>query len=325
LDAQLRTLESGRRDGVLALPNGDRLNVTNLHKVFWPKQKLTKGDLFRYYVHVADVVLPVVADRPLVMKRFPNGIMAKPFYQHRVADVPPGVRVESIAIGSDSSRGEARGRLQIVGGNLTTLLYTVQLAAISQDPWFSRVSSLRSVDYVALDLDPSQSVPFGQVLDVARAIHHELDALGITGVPKTSGANGLHIYVPLPPDTTYDAGLLFCQIIATVVSKKHPKIATVERTVSSRGKRVYVDYLQNVLGKTLAAAYSARASDYAGVSAPLTWRELDKGIRREDFTMESMPARIREVGDLWAEMRTSKGADLSRVMRYADGISTRRG
>jgi bifunctional non-homologous end joining protein LigD len=127
----------------------------------------------------------------------------------------------------------------------------------------------------------------------------------------------LHIYIPLPPGTSYDAGLLFAQIVATVVAQKHPKEATIERAVRARGTRVYVDYLQNILGKTLASANSARASDYAGVSTPLTWKEVDAGVRREDFTIKTVPARIAKVGDLWAGLAQSKGADLSRVSRYA--------
>ena len=138
----------------------------------------------------------------------------------------------------------------------------------------------------------------------------------MTGVPKTSGADGLHIYIPLPAGTPYDAGRLFCQIIATVVTHKHPKFATIERAVDARGDRVYIDYLQNIPGKTLATAYSARASAYAGVSTPLSWREVDHGVKREQFTIETVPARIREVGDLWAALRKAKGVDLSRAARY---------
>jgi len=133
-----------------------------------------------------------------------------------------------------------------------------------------RIQHPEFADYAALDLDPSEQVPFARVLDVARWIRDELDALGALGVPKTSGASGLHVYVSLPRETPYDAGLLFCQIIATVVAQKHPKVATIERSVRARGSRVYVDVLQNILGKTLATAYSARASDYAGASTPLT-------------------------------------------------------
>jgi bifunctional non-homologous end joining protein LigD len=306
---ELNAIEQSKHDGTVTLPDGAILKVTNLHKVFWPKQKLTKGDLFRYYVRVAPQILPAVADRPLVMKRFPNGVAAKPFYQHRVETPPSGVRTEIVSV--------AEQRPQIIGGTLLALLYTTQLAAISQDPWFSRVQHPETADYVALDLDPPDEVPFAKVLEVARWIHDELDTLGAMGVPKTSGASGLHIYIPLPPGTPYDAGLLFCQIVATVVAQKHPRAATVERSVRARGSRIYIDFMQNVLGKTLATAYSARASDYAGVSAPVTWKEVDAGFDREDFTIETMPARIGEVGDLWATLRQSKGVDLTRVARYS--------
>jgi bifunctional non-homologous end joining protein LigD len=305
---QLTELERARRDGVLALPDGDSLKVTNLHKVFWPKQKLTKGDLFRFYARVAPFILPVLTDRPLVMKRFPNGVAAQPFYQHRAPDVPAGVRTAVVEV--------AERRPHIIGGTLKALLYTTQLAAISQDPWFSRVQHPQHADHVALDLDPSEGVPFSTVLDVARWIRDELGTLGASGYPKTSGADGLHIYIPLPPGTPYDAGMLFCQIVATVVAQKHPKAATVERTVAVRGKRVYVDYLQNILGKTLASAYSARASDYAGVSTPLSWKEVDAGVDRHDFTIQTVPDRLRQVGDLWKGLLTSKGIDLEKATRY---------
>jgi bifunctional non-homologous end joining protein LigD len=309
---QLRAIEDSRRDGILHLPDGSQLSVTNLNKVFWPREKLTKGDLFRYYAQAAALLLPVIADRPLVMKRYPNGIAAQPFYQHRVLEAPAGVRVETVGGGKHDERP------QIIGGSLLTLLYTTQLAAISQDPWFSRVDSPEAADQVALDLDPMPGVGFARVLEVARWIRDELEAVGAVGFPKTSGADGLHIYVPLPPGTPYEAGLLFCQIVATIVATRHPKRATVERQIAVRGDRVYVDCLQNVLGRTLASAYSARASEWAGVSTPLSWKEVDSGVRREDFTIRSVPARLREVGDLWAGLRQSKGVDLARAARRAE-------
>ncbi|HVH27545.1 MAG TPA: non-homologous end-joining DNA ligase, partial [Vicinamibacterales bacterium] len=163
----LRGLEDARRDAVIELPDGGRLRVTNLHKIFWPKPKLTKGDLFRYYLQVSSVLLPAVADRPLVMKRYPNGIAEKPFYQHRATEVPEGVRVESVPAADE--------RQQIVGGSLISLLYMTQLAAISQDPWFSRVQTVQYADYAALDLDPPDGAKFDRVLEVARAIRDELD------------------------------------------------------------------------------------------------------------------------------------------------------
>jgi bifunctional non-homologous end joining protein LigD len=307
---QLRALEDARRNGTLELPGGQRLAVTNLHKVFWPKEKLTKGDLFRYYAQVSPHLLPALADRPLVMKRFPNGVDAKPFYQHRVEGVPPGIRIETVKV--------AEQRPQIVGGDPLTLMYTTQLAAISQDPWFSRVQSVEFADYAAIDLDPMPGLPFSRTLEVARWIHDELDQLGATGVPKTSGSEGLHIYLPLPPGTPYEAGMLFCQIIATVVAQKHPRHATVERTVAARGKRVYVDFMQNVLGKTLATAYSARASQFAGVSTPLTWQEVHDGVDREAFTIRTVPDRLAATGDPWAALRKSRGVDLEAVSRYLD-------
>jgi bifunctional non-homologous end joining protein LigD len=308
---QLRALETSRRDGIVELPDGDRLSVTNLHKVFWPKQKLTKGDLFRYYAQVAPFILPAVQDRPLTMKRLPNGITGKTFYQHRAPDdVPANVRVEHVP-------GEKTVDARHIGGNLKTLLYMTQLAAISQDPWFSRITSPYQADHVALDLDPAPGVKFDRVLEVARWIRDELEANDATGFPKTSGADGLHVYVPLPPGTPYEAGLIFCQIIATVVAQKHSKVATIERSVRARGARVYIDYLQNIAGKTLATAYSARASEYAGVSTPLTWDEVDQGVRREDFTIETTPSRLKNVGDLWKPLRMSKGIDLTRVAAYA--------
>jgi bifunctional non-homologous end joining protein LigD len=308
---QLRDIEDRGGNGALVLPDGDRLDVTNLRKVFWPDRRLTKGDLLRYYARVAPVLLPIVSDRPLVMKRYPNGITGKAFYQQRApSPVPPGVRVEVV-------EGDEEVPNRIVGGSLKTLLYMAQMAAISQDPWFSRVESPDHVDYVALDLDPPEGVPFSTVRDIARWVRDELETLGTQGFPKTSGADGLHIYIPMPPGTPYEAGLLYAQIVATIVAGKHPRVATVERTVRARGKRVYVDYLQNIRGKTLASAYSARASEFAGTSTPLTWDEIEAGVDRRDFTILTLPERIASVGDLWVGLRGAKGAKLTAVQRYA--------
>ena len=314
---QLDAIEQHSGNGWLMLPDGDRLRVTNLAKVFWPAVRgqsrrsrvLTKGDLLRHYVRVAPFILPVLAERPLVMKRHPNGVDGKAFYQHRAPEpLPPGVRVQPAG-------DEVPPRDYLIGGSLKALLYTAQLASISQDPWFSRVGSPEHVDYVALDLDPPEGQPFGKILDLARWIRDELDTLGTPAFPKTSGASGLHIYIPLPSHTPYEAGQLFCQIVATVVASKHPKAATVERAVAARGRRIYVDYLQNAFGKTLASAYSARASTFAGVSTPVTWDEIDAGVSPRDYTVPTIAARLDAIGDLWAALRASKGADLRAVAR----------
>jgi bifunctional non-homologous end joining protein LigD len=308
MTAQLQDLEDRKRDGRLVLPDGDWLDVTNLQKVFWPGTKYTKGDLLRYYARIAPFILPVVEDRPLVMKRFPNGVEAPAFYQHRAPDIyPAGVRVEPVP-GADVPT-------MFIGGRLKTLLYMTQLAAISQDPWFSKMGALDDADVVAIDLDPQPGATFRQIQDVALWVYEELQRLQVPAFPKTSGSEGLHIFIPLPPGTSYDVGVLFCQIIATLVASRHPKVATIERLVRRRpDKTIYVDYLQNIPGKTLACAYSARASAFAGVSTPLTWSEVDDRIAPQDFTIKTIEARLKGVGDLWAGLRTVKPADLARAL-----------
>jgi bifunctional non-homologous end joining protein LigD len=305
---------AARGSGKLDLPGGAVVELGNLRKPLWPALGLTKGDLFRYYLAVSPFLLPVVKDRPLVMRRFPDGIAGSAFYQQRAPDdVPPGVRSERISIDDDVPR-------RLVGGDLATLLHMVQLAAISQDPWFSRAQSPQEMDFAAIDLDPMAEAPFSRVRDVARWVRDELEALGIPGWLKTSGSRGLHIFLPLRPGTSYESGMLFCQIIASFVVHQHPEAATVERTVNKRDpKTVYIDCLQNISGKTLACAYSARASEYAGASTPLAWNELDDRLDPRAFTIQTLPARVAEVGDLWAGLRQAPGIDLEAALERAQG------
>jgi bifunctional non-homologous end joining protein LigD len=311
--AQLDELERGPGGGTIVLPDGSHLEVTNLRKVFWPASRHTKGDLLRYYTRVSPFILPVVADRPLVMKRLPNGIAGKSFYQQRGPEhAPEGVRIETVDGDTDVPN-------RAVGGTLRTLLYLTQLAVISQDPWFSRVQSPDSPDFVAFDLDPMPGVSFSQVRDVARHVRDELDTLGIAAAPKTSGSTGLHLFVKLPAGLPFQAGQLFAQIVATLVSQKCPSLATVERAVESRGRTVYVDYLQNIRGKSLACAYSARASEFAGVSMPLTWADIDTDVDPRDFTLDNAWTHLAQAGDRWAAALKGKPADLEAVFRYASG------
>jgi bifunctional non-homologous end joining protein LigD len=272
--------------------------------VFWPAIKKTKGDLIRYYAKISPYILPVVDNRPLVMKRLPNGVDGPFFYQHRAPEpVPSGVRIATLEHDDVPAR--------LIGGSLKTLLYMAQLASISMDPWFSTMDDLDSADQVAIDLDPQPGATFSQILDCAEWVEEELDRVKVQGFPKTSGSEGLHVYIPLPPHTPYEAGMLFCQIIATMIAAKHPKVATVERMVRRRKDgTVYVDYLQNIQGKTLACAYSARGSAFAGVSTPLTWKEVHQRPKPQDFTIDTIHARVKKVGDLWKKMRTHKGTDL---------------
>jgi bifunctional non-homologous end joining protein LigD len=272
VSAQVEEIIQHGGNGVLTLPNGDTVSVGHLKKVFWPLGRITKGDLFRYYIEASPFLLPAVTDRAMVMRRFPNGVTGKAFYQQRApAKVPPGARVQTLP-------NDEEVPSRIIGGSLTTLLYMTQLAVISQDPWFSRVQSIEYADYAALDLDPMPGVVWSQVLDVARWAHDELERLGVPSFPKTSGASGLHIYIPLKSDTPYESGRIFCQMVATLLAHKHPKVATVERSVHARGRTIYVDYLQNIRGKTLATAYSARASDFAGISTGADLRAVLKKV-----------------------------------------------
>lgn len=291
---QLEEIESGRGEGALRIGSGT-LDVTSLGKVFFPKTGHTKGDLMRFYACVADAIVPATADRPLVLKRYPNGVTGQAFYQqHAPAKVPPGVRTERVNAEDE--------KLRLVGGNLLTLLYTVQLGAISVDPWHTRVTAPDSADYAIIDLDPGEGVSFARIVEVAQVTREVLQALGLTARPKTSGASGMHIVIPLPADTPEEAARLIAELVATRVVERAPKIATIVRSVSQRPKgTVYVDFLQNIRGKTVAGVYSVRARETPTVSTPLEWDEVNDALTSTAFTIDTVPARIRERGDLWAD------------------------
>jgi bifunctional non-homologous end joining protein LigD len=290
-------VEARGGEGQLDLGEGRTLDVSNLEKVFFPKPEYTKGDLMAYYASVSSLLLPAVADRPLVMKRFPNGVGGESFYQQRAPDDPPkAARVEPVA--DEGLKTQKR----LIGGDLATLLYVVQLGAISIDPWHSRVQSVGSADYAIVDLDPGPRASFRRVVDVALWVGEELERLGLHGLPKTSGASGIHIVLPLVAGTPNETARLVAELVATRVAERHPKETTVTRWVQSRPTAaVYVDYLQNIRGKTVASVYSARAMPDATVSAPLRWSELTPDLDPRAFTIETMGSRIREVGDLWRD------------------------
>lgn len=294
--------ESGG-SGKLDIERGVSLDVSNLNKVFFPKKKLTKGDLLHYYATIAPLVLPVMTDRPLVLKRFPNGVGGPSFFQQNAGETPEAVRTEVIHTQGGTTN------VRIVGGDLSTLLYTIQLGAISVDPWHSRVQSLDHADYTIIDLDPGPRAPFSRVVEVARWAKEVMDDLGLYGALKTSGSSGLHIYIPLPADTPNEAATLVAQIVATRVAEAHPKVATIERFVKARGAaQVYVDYLQNIIGKTVAGAYAARANPDAMVSTPLEWDELTDDLDPREFTIETAPDRFARVGDIWNPQMKKKNS-----------------
>ena len=298
LEVELDAAEHERRDAHLTLGRGVTLSLSSLDKVWFPGRAggYTKGDVLRYYVRVAPFILPVMEDRPLVLKRFPDGINGEAFYQQKAPPNPPaGVRVDTIE-DADGDRVE-----RLVGGSLATLLYQVQLGTISVDPWHARVKSLGFADYSVIDLDPGPRAKFDRVVEVATWVKAELDRLGLRAALKTSGSTGLHIFLPLPARTSNEAALLIAQLVATRVASAHPREATVERTVSARPKAtVYVDYLQNVLGKSVAAAYAVRARPGATVSTPLEWDELTSKLDPRDFTIGTVGERFARVGDIWS-------------------------
>jgi bifunctional non-homologous end joining protein LigD len=191
---------------------------------------------------------------------------------------------------------------RIIGGDLATLLYVVQLGAISIDPWHSRVQSVRFADYAIIDLDPGPRARFAQVIEVAHLVKDVLDDLELRAIPKTSGASGLHIVLPLEPGVPNDGARIIAEVVARQVAQRQPKIATVERMVRARPSgAVYVDFLQNIRGKTVAGVYSVRAQPRPSVSTPLAWDELDETLDPESFTIDTVIPRLRTVGDLWGD------------------------
>jgi bifunctional non-homologous end joining protein LigD len=302
---RIAAIERDGGRGVLDLPTG-QLEISNLDKVFFPKTRHTKGDVMRFYARVAPYLLPAIADRPLVMKRFPNGVRGKAFYQQRApADRPDSVRVERVS--DDGLTTQER----IIGGDLATLLYVVQLGAISVDPWHSRVQSVRFADYAIIDLDPGPRARFARVIEVAHVVKEVLDDLGLRAIPKTSGASGLHIVLPLESGVPNDGARIVAEMVARQVAERQPKIATVERMVKARPSgAVYVDFLQNIRGKTVAGVYSVRAQPRPSVSTPLAWDELDDDVDPESFTIDTVLPRLRTVGDLWGVgMKTPNSLD----------------
>ncbi len=295
LSGQLSAIEDAGGDGTIDLPDGGALAVTSLDRLVFPEPALSKGDLMRYYVAVAPLLLPIIADRPLVLRRYPTGVRGKSFFQQNAPDgVPDAVRVETLR----SADGEPQRRF--VGGDIATLLYTVQMGAISVHPWNARVNSLDMVDHAIIDLDPGDGSTFATAVTVARLVHETLDQLGREGVVKTSGKRGLHIQFMLAQGTTEQDALALAGEVAVRVAMTRPDVATVERSVDARPRgTVYVDYLQNIVAKSVASAYSARATEAATVSAPLAWAELSDRLAPTDFTIGNMPGRIARVGDLW--------------------------
>lgn len=275
----------------------ERVALTNLDKVYWPAAGYTKGDLVKYYYAVAQYILPYLKDRPLIMKRYPNGIAGKFFHQHDVNEVPRYVRTASLPV----EDGGGHVVDYIVGDNLATLLYMTNLGAIERHPWHSRLRHLAQPDWVVFDLDPAEGIPYSTICGLALNTKRLLERLGLESYAKTSGSRGMHVYVPLKPVHSYDAVAAFAAQVATLVARENPEIATVERALKRRKRgQIYVDYMQNARGKSVVAPYSARPRVEATVSAPLEWGEVErKKITPQAFTIMNMQERLAAKGDLF--------------------------
>jgi bifunctional non-homologous end joining protein LigD len=284
-------------EGDLSLKiNGNVVEATSLDKIYWPDEGYTKGDLLRYYLEVGKYIVPYLKDRPSILKRYPGGISGQMFFQHNVESAPELLKTERL----ESETGRMLN--YAVYTNLASLIYLVNIGTIEQHPWHSRTSNLDHPDYIVFDLDP-HGAPFTHVLQVAIAMRDVLKSLKLTGYPKTSGSSGIHIYVPIRPRYEYEEVAKFSEQVSMRVAERLPEIATVERRIAERKKdQVYVDWQQNARGKSAASVYTVRAKDGATVSTPVTWQEISRGIKISDFTIKTVPPRLKKKGDLWKEL-----------------------
>ncbi len=296
-------LESGGAAHVVLEIGGKRTRLSNLNKVYYPKEGFTKRDVLVYYLQVADQILPFLARRPLVLRRTPDGIAGDQFFQKDAgADAPDWIETCPIA-------SEERGKLSrlFVANDTMDLLFLANLGCIEHNVWSSPVGDLERPDYVFFDLDPSEGTEFTTVVEVAHAIHELLARLKLKVFPKISGATGFHMYLPLERVYSFDEVRTFVEIVARLMAARLPDQVTLERSVAKRpAGRIYIDYSQNGYGRPLTVVYSARPFPGATVSAPVAAAELGPGLTSALFTIKTMPARLKKVGDLWKDFWKSR-------------------
>jgi len=285
--------------------------ITHRDKIFWPDEGYTKGDVIDYYNTVYPHIIKYMNDRPESLFRTPNGINESGFFQ-KDAGLQAPEWVKSVPLFSESAGKEVN---YIICNDKPTLLYLANLGCIEMNPWNSRLKSLDKPDYFVMDLDPSQENTFDQVIDTALVIKEVLDKAGAVSYPKTSGATGIHIYVPLGGKYTYDQAKDFAHIVATLAHAQLPGVTSLDRILSKRGKdKIYIDFLQNRKGQTLACAYSLRPKPHATVSTPLEWKEVKRGLLPSDFTFKNIMSRIGKKGDLFSDV-LMKGIDMKKCIR----------
>jgi len=292
-------LKQPKGDLVLEV-EGERVSLTSLDRIYWPAEKLTKFDLLCYYLRISSFIMPFLKDRPAILQRYPRGIKAPMFFQQDTSTAPSHIKTVRLV------NQEGREVNYSVYTTLASLLHFVNLGTIEQHPWHSTLKHLDKPDYLMLDLDPKQA-PWKNVLEVALVCKEIFDELGLPAFPKTSGSSGIHVYLPLRPKYDYRRVAAISEGLAAEVARRAPKIATVQRSLAKRQKQqVYVDALQNARGKTIASAFSARAKDGATVSMPLTWKQIEKGVKISDFTIENLPGLAKKHGDAWKDFFDSR-------------------
>jgi bifunctional non-homologous end joining protein LigD len=284
-----------RPKGDLILKIGrEQVSVTSLDRVYWPDEKLTKFDLLSFYLKVADNIMPYLRDRPAILQRYPRGIKAPMFFQQDLESAPEFIKTARL------TNQEGRQLDYGVYSTVASLLHFVNLGTIEQHPWHSTIKRLDKPDWIAIDLDPKRA-PWENVLRVALVVKEVADEIGMEVFPKTSGSSGVHIYAPLKATNEYEKVAEFSRLLATEVARRAPEIATIERTIAKRkSTQVYVDWMQNARGKSLAAVFTARAKPKATVSMPLTWKQISQGVKIDDFTITNAPELLQKKGDPWA-------------------------
>ncbi len=290
--------------------NRRELKLTNLSKIYFPKAKVTKGDVIAYYNAMADQVLPYLKNRPLSLKRNPNGVLDKGFYHKDAAEEGPSW-LTSFDQYAESSQKTVN---YIVCNDKATLIYLANLGCIEMNPWNSTTRSPDKPTYLMIDIDPSDKNTFDQVVTVAQAVQEVLNRAGAVSYCKTSGATGLHIYVPLNARYTYEVARDFAHIVATLAQEQLPGITSLERNLRKRGNKIYIDYLQNSKGQTLASAYSLRPVPDASVSTPLLWKEVKHGLHPSQFTIYNIEKRVKKLGDIFY-MVLKKGNNLKGCLK----------
>ena len=293
---------------------GHDLTFTHLSKVYWPEDGITKRDMFNYYYQIAEYILPYLKDRPMSLNRFPNGIHGPSFYQKDVKGKAP----EWITKTFPYTTSDGEHKEYLVGSDESYLLWMASLGCIEMNPWFSRVQSPDNPDYCVIDLDPDKNT-FDQVIEAAQEVKKVLDAIGVPSYCKTSGSTGMHIYIPLAAKYTYDQSQMFARIIVNIVHHQIPDYTSLERLVSKRKGKMYLDFLQNRPGATIACPYSLRPKPGATVSMPLHWDEVKPGLTMKDFTIHNAVERAKREGDLFKGV-LGKGIDLEKTIKKAQSI-----